>query len=93
MVVREKGGIQHTIKDHKEGLVHASLTEEIAFGRGLVRVETRLDQTTWKRLIDLLNQNEDMFAWEIKGLKSISRKLAEHKLKVTLGTHLACQRL
>lgn len=81
-------GIPHTIKDSQWCPSPASPIKEVALRKGHVKIEIGFEKTMQDKLMNLLCQNEDL-----RDLKGVKRKLAEHKLKVTPGTRPTCQKL
>ena len=73
-------------QDEKQILPHQEVTEAINLGlekeRREVKIETTLSPTTRKKLIDLLQDYSDVFAWSYQDMLGLNTKIVVHRLSL-----------
>ena len=73
-------------QDEKQILPHQEVIEAINLGlekeRREVKIETTLSPTTRKKLIDLLQDYSDVFAWSYQDMLGLNTKIVVHRLSL-----------
>ena len=71
-------------QDERQILPHQEITEAINLGtekeRKEVKIETTLSATTKKKLIDLLQEYNDVFAWSYQDMPGLDTDIVVHRL-------------